>query len=217
MKTDQQIQRNVMDELAWDPVLKASEIGVTCSQGVVTLSGYVNSYSKKLAAENAAKRVKDVKAVAVDIEIKLPSDDKRTDADVATAALNALKWSSFVPDDLVKLKVEDGWVTLEGDVEWQYQKESAASAIKDLIGVRGISNLIRVRPSVSPVLVKDSIKKALERSAYIEAAGINIVTEGGNITLKGKVRSWGERTEVERAAWATPGVLDVKDELVIAP
>ncbi|HEU4556170.1 MAG TPA: BON domain-containing protein [Chitinophaga sp.] len=217
MKTDLQIQHNVVDELAWDPVLKASEIGVTCHEGVVTLSGYVNSYSKKLAAENAAKRVRDVKAVAMDIEIKLPSDNKRTDSDIAAAALNALRWNTFVPDDRVKLAIEEGWVTLEGELEWQYQKESAANAIKDLIGVRGISNLIKVRPNISAVVVKDAIKKALERSAYIEAAGINIMTDGGNITLKGKVRSWGERSEVERAAWATPGVLDVKDELVIAP
>ena len=217
MKTDLQIQQDVMDELSWDPILTASEIGVTVKNGVVTLTGYVNNYSKKLAAENAAKRVKDVKAVAMDIEIKLPSDGKRTDADIAAAVLNALKWSSFVPDDRVKPEVENGWITLEGEVEWQYQKESAANAVRDLIGVRGISNLIRVKPSVSPVLVKDVIKKALERSAVIEAAGINVVTEGGNIVLKGKVRSWGERGEVERAAWATPGVIDVKDELVIAP
>lgn len=217
MKTDLQIQQDVMDELSWDPILTASEIGVTAKNGVVTLTGYVNNYSKKLAAENAAKRVKDVKAVAMDIEIKLPSDSKKTDADIAAAVLNALKWSSFVPDDRVKPEVENGWITLEGEVEWQYQKESAANAVRDLIGVRGISNLIRVKPSVSPVLVKDVIKKALERSAVIEAAGINVVTEGGNIVLKGKVRSWGERGEVERAAWATPGVIDVKDELVIAP
>jgi len=217
MKTDLQIQQDVMDELAWDPILKVSEIGVTVKDGIVTLSGYVDSYSKKLAVENAAKRVKAVKAVAIDIEIKLPTDEKRSDADIAAAALTTLKWSRFVPDDRVKLEVENGWVTLEGELEWQYQKESAAIAVKDLIGVRGISNLIKVRPAISPILVKDAIKKALERSADIEASGISITTEGGKIMLRGKVRSWGERSEVERAVWATPGVMEVTDELVIAP
>ncbi len=164
MKTDLQIQQDVMDELAWDPILKASEIAVTVKEGIVTLGGYVNNYSQKLAAENAAKRVKEVRAVALDIEIKLASDNRRTDADIAATALNALKWSSFVPEDRLKLKVEDGWITMEGEVEWQFQRESAANAVKDLIGVRGISNSIKVRPSISPVLMKDVIKKALKEA-----------------------------------------------------
>jgi osmotically-inducible protein OsmY len=217
MKTDIELQQDVMDELLWDPALQASDIGVTVKTGIVTLAGYVNNYSQKQAAENAAKRVKDVKAVAVEMVIRLSSNQKRSDADIAAAVLNALKWSSFVPDDRIRLKVEDGWITMEGEVEWQFQKESAANAIRDLIGVRGVRNLIRVKPEVTAVIIKDVIKKALERSAEIEAAGINIVTEGGRIVLRGKVRSWGERNEVERAVWATPGVMEVKDELIIAP
>jgi len=217
MRTDNQLQQDVMDELSWDPILQSSEIGVAVKNGVVTLSGQVNSYSKKMAAENAAKRVKDVKAVAVDVEVHISSDSKRTDTDIANAAVNALKWSSFVPDDHIKLKVDDGWITIEGEVEWQFQKESASSAIRNLIGVKGISNQVKVKPSITPVVVRDVIKKALERSADIEAQEINIITDGGTVVLKGKVRSWSERNEVQRAVWSAPGITDVKDELVIAP
>lgn len=217
MKTDTEIQKNVMDELQWDPVLHSAEIGVTVRDGIATLMGYVDSYSQQQAAENAAKRVKDVRAVAVDLVINLPEEQHRTDTDLAAAVLNALKWSSFVPEDKIKLKVENGWITMEGEVEWQFQKESAYRAVRDLIGVHGIINHITVRPNITPVIVKDVIKRALERSAEIEADRINILTDGGRIVLKGKVRSWAERKEVERAVWATPGVVDVKDELIIAP
>ncbi|GAA0550502.1 BON domain-containing protein [Chitinophaga japonensis] len=217
MKTDIELQKDVMDELQWDPVLQAAEIGVVVKNGIVTLMGHVNNYSEKTAAEKAAKRVKDVKAVAMDLEIRLPSEHLRSDADIAAAALNALKWSSFVPEDRIRLKVDDAWITLEGEVEWQFQKESAYRAVRDLIGVRGVVSHISVRPRITPILVKDVIKKALERSAEIEADGINIITDGGRIVLRGKVRSWGERNEVERAVWATPGVTEVKDELIIAP
>lgn len=217
MRTDIDIQRDVMEELRWDPVLHSAEIGVTVKDGIVTLLGYVDNYIQQLAAENAAKRVKDVRAVAVDLTINLPHEQRRTDSDLAAAALNALKWSSFVPEDRIKLKVDKGWISMDGDVEWQFQKESAYHAVKDLIGIHGVINHIIVRPRLSPVIVKDVIKKALERSAEIEADRINILTDGGRIVLKGKVRSWAERNEVERAVWATPGVIDVKDELTIAP
>lgn len=217
MKTDIEIQKNVIDELQWDPVLQSAQIGVTVKDGIATLMGYVANFSQQQAAENAAKRVKDVRAVAMDLVIKLPHDQQRTDTDLAAAALNALKWSSFVPEDMIMLKVDNGWITMEGEVEWQFQKESAYHAVRDLIGVYGVINRIKVRPKITPVIVKDVIKKALERSADVEASGINIMTDGGRITLKGKVRSWSERNEVERAVWATPGVIDVKDELIIAP
>lgn len=217
MKADIDIQNDVMEELRWDPILHSAEIGVAVKDGIVTLMGNVDNYSQQQAAENAAKRVKDVRAVAVDLTINLPHDQHRTDNDLAAAALNALKWSSFVPEDRIKLKVDNGWIAMDGDVEWQFQKESAYDAVKDLIGVQGVLNHLIVRPRLSPVIVKDVIKKALERSAEIEADGINIQTDGGRIVLKGKVRSWAERNEVERAVWATPGVIDVKDELIIAP
>jgi osmotically-inducible protein OsmY len=215
MKTDTEIQKDVMDELQWDPMLQSAEIGVTVREGIVTLMGYVDNYGQRTAAENAAKRVKDVRAVAIDLAIHLPDEQRRSDTDIAAAALNALKWSSFVPEDRVMLKVDEGWITMEGEVEWQFQKESAYRAVSDLIGVHGVINRINVRPRITPVIVKDVIKKALERSAEIEADSITIVTDGGRIVLKGKVRSWAERKEVERAVWATPGVIEVKDELII--
>jgi len=217
MTTDTEIQKNVMEELKWDPIMQSAEIGAIVQDGIVTLVGYVDNYSQRLAAENAVKRVKDVRAVAIDIAISLPDDQRRSDTDLAAAALNALKWSSFVPEDKIRLKVDGGWITMEGEVEWQFQKESAYSAVSDLIGVHGVINRINVRPNITPVIVKDVIKKALERSADIEADSINISTDGGRIVLKGKVRSWAERKEVERAVWATPGVIEVKDELIIVP
>jgi len=217
MKTDTDIQKDVMDELKWDPIMQSAEIGAIVQDGIVTLVGYVDNYSQRLAAENAVKRVKDVRAVAIDLAISLPDEQRRSDTDLAAAALNALKWSSFVPEDKIRLKVDGGWITMEGEVEWQFQKESAYSAVSDLIGVHGVINRINVRPNITPVIVKDVIKKALERSADIEADSINILTDGGRIVLKGKVRSWAERKEVERAVWATPGVIEVKDELIIAP
>lgn len=216
MKTDIQIQKNVMDELNWDPILNASEIAVTVKDGIVTLGGFVNSYSRKLAAENAAKRVKNVRAVAVDLEVKMPNEEKRTDADIAAAALQAFKWNSFVPEDAMEVSVEDGWITIEGEVEWQFQRESASSAIKNLLGVRGIRNHLKVKPKVTAILIKDIVKKALERSAAIEATGIDTIIEGGRIVLKGKVRSWAEWREVEKAVWATPGVSEVKNDLIVA-
>jgi osmotically-inducible protein OsmY len=215
MKTDQQLQQDVMDELKWDPLLTASEIGVSVKNCVVTLSGYVNSYSKKLAAENAAKRVKGVRAVAEDIEIRLGMDGRRNDTEIAQAALNALKWNTNVPDERIKLKVENGWVNLEGDVDWQFQKSTAENAISNISGVRGIRNLITITPKVNISGVENRIKNALQRSAAIEAGNIAVRAEGNKVILKGKVRSWAERREVERAVWSTPGVAEVEDDLLI--
>jgi osmotically-inducible protein OsmY len=217
MKTDDQIKKSVIDELQWDPILNAAEIAVAVKDGIVTLGGSVNSYSRKLAAENAAKRVKNVRAVtAADLEVKIPEDEKRKDADIAAAAAEAFKWNSFVPEDAMVLSVEDGWVTIEGEVEWQFQRESAYGAIKNLLGVRGIKNHLKIRPGVTAILIKDIVRKALERSASIEASGIETTIEGGRIILKGKVRSWAEWREVEKAVWATPGVLEVRNDLVVA-
>lgn len=215
MKNDQQLQQDVMDELKWDPILTASEIGVSVKHGVVTLSGYVNSYSKKIAAENAAKRVKGVSAVAEDIEVRLGLDDERNDTQIAEAALDALKWNSNVPDEHIQIKVENGWITLEGEAEWQYQKDAAANAVRDITGVRGISNLIMLTPKIDITVIEKNIRRALQRSADIEANNIDIKTIGNKVILKGKARSWAERNEIERATWSSPGVTEIEDELLI--
>jgi len=215
MKNDQQLQQDVMDELKWDPILTASEIGVSVKNGVVTLSGYVNSYSKKIAAENAAKRVKGVSAIAEDINVRLGLDDERTDTEIAEAALDALKWNVNVPDNKIKIKVENGWVMREGDADWQYQKDAAANAVRDIAGVKGISNLIMLSPKADVSVVEKNIRRALQRSADIEANNIDIRTVGNKVIIKGKARSWAERREIERATWSSPGVTEIEDDLLI--
>jgi len=215
MKDDQQLQQDVMDELKWDPILNASEIGVSVKKGIVTLSGYVNSYSKKIAAESAAKRVKGVSAIAEDIEVRLGLDDERNDTEIAEAALDALKWNSNVPNDRIKIKVENGWVMLEGEADWQYQKDAAANAVRDITGVKGISNLIMLSPKADVSVIEKNIRRALQRSADIEANNIDIRTVGNKVIIKGKARSWAERSEIERAAWSSPGVTEIEDDLLI--
>lgn len=216
MKNDQQLQQDVMDELKWDPSLTASEIGVSVKSGVVTLSGYVNSYSKKYAAEKAAKRVKGVKAVAEDIEVRLGLNGQRNDTQIAETAVKALTWNSDVPDERIKLKVENGWITMEGAVDWQFQKDAAMTAVRYLTGVKGVVNLITLTPKVNTAVVANKIKDALERSALVEANSIAVETKGSKVILKGKVRSWSERSEVERAVWSSPGVVEVEDDLLVA-
>lgn len=216
MKTDKKIQEEVIAELLWEPVLNATEIGVAVKGGVVTLSGNVNSYTKKRQAELAAKRVRDVKAVAVDINIDLSAEDNSNDTEIGTAIVDAFSWNTLVPDEKIKVKVENGWVTLDGNVEWQYQKVAAYNAVNLLRGIKGISNLISVKPAVNTILVKDNIKRALERNADIESDKVEVTTKGHTVVLKGKVGSWHERSLVERAAWASPGVVNVEDEIEIS-
>lgn len=207
---------DVIEELKWDPVLDSSEIGVSVKNGIVTLSGVVNNYTRKLAAENAAKRVKDVKGIAEEITVKLSIDGRRTDTEIAEAVVNKLKWNSNVPDQKITIKVENGWVTLEGQLDWEFQKEAATNEVQNIIGVKGVTNLINIKPVINVPVVRDTIKRALERSADIEADRINIETKGNKIILKGKARSWNEKREVERAAWSAPGVMEVEDDLIIA-
>ena len=216
MKTDTQLQRDVLDELRWDPITRDEEIGVAGKDGAITVSGQVSTFAKRYAVIRAAERVAGVIAVADDIAVKLPSDLSRSDIDIAHQVVQALHWDVEVPTDKVKAKVTDGWITLEGAVEWQFERSAAERAVRYLTGVRGVTNLISVQPKkTSPVEVNKKIKEALRRSAEQDADRIVVEAADGNVTLKGRVRSWAERQDAERAAWSAPGVRAVKDELHI--
>jgi osmotically-inducible protein OsmY len=215
MKTDMEIQKDVMDELKWEPFLNWAEIGVAVKNGIVTLSGIVNSYATKITAEKAAKRVEGVKAVAEEIEIKLLQSDLRDDAEIAEAVLNTIKWYATVNGDGIKVKVENGWVTLEGEVEWIFEKNIVANTIENLLGVRGITNLIKIAPRVAPNEVKRKINAAFHRSANVDAKGISITTEGNKVILTGKVRTYDEKLSASSAASAAPGVTEVVNKLEV--
>lgn len=215
MKSDYQIQKDVMEELKWQAFLKASEIGVAVKNGVVTLSGHVDSYSKKLAAENAAKKIAGVKAVAEDIEVGISPIYRRTDAEIAEAVLDALKWHTAVQEEKIKIKVEDGNVKLEGEVEWEYQRTMAKTAIENLAGVRFVINLITVKPKISPSDIQEKIIAAFHRSATVDSSKIRAEVEGSKVTLSGTVRSIAEKEDAENAAWFAPGVMSVVNKIEI--
>jgi len=217
IRSDEEIQRDVLAELRWDARVQPNEIGVAGKDGVVTLAGFVDSFIKKWAAEEAAHRVRGVKAVANDIEVRLPSFGERTDADIAAAAVRALEWDALVPVDKIKITVSKGWVTLEGEVDWHYQKEDAERVVRRLTGVKGVSNLIAVKERPTPSELKEKIEQALVRSAETDAQRIKVEVQGKKVILKGTVRSWAEREEAERAAWLAPGVTEVDDRIAVTP
>ncbi|MDA9555542.1 BON domain-containing protein [Pelobium sp.] len=215
MKTDSQIQKDVMEELSWEPFLNESEIGVAVKNGIVTLSGIVDSYSKKISAEKAAKKVTGVKAVAEDIQVGISPSYRKTDAEIAEAALNALKWHTAVQNEQVKIKVEDGIIKLEGEVEWDYQRNNAKMAVENLTGVRSVINLITVKPKLTAADIQRKISAALHRSATVDSEKIMAEVIGSKVVLTGKVRSFAEKEDAENAAWAAPGIVNVENKLEI--
>lgn len=215
MRLDSEIERDVKDELRWRPGLDATDVAVSVKKGVVTLTGFVHSYTDKFQAEAAVKRVSGVVGVANDIEVRLRSIDQVPDPEIARDATAAIKSRLPISYEKIKVVAENGWITLEGAVEWQYQKQAAEEAVRHIKGLKGVTNLITVKPQVQPSEVKRKIEEALKRNAEIDANRITVEADGGNVVLKGTVRSWIEREEAEQAAWAAPGVMKVEDRIAV--
>lgn len=217
MRTDSEIKRDVEDELKYDPDIDATDIAVAVKSGVVTLTGFVRSYLHKYEAEKAAKRVAGVVGLANDIEVRLPTIDERPDPEIARDAVAAIKSRLPISGDRIKVLVKSGWITLEGDVEWNYQRDSAEQAVQSLKGAKGVTNSVKIKPRVKPDEIKRKIEDAFRRSAEIDASHIQVEANGAEVILKGTVRSWAERQEAERAAWAAPGVVRVEDRISVSP
>jgi osmotically-inducible protein OsmY len=216
-KTNSQLQQDVLQELRFEPSINASQIGVTAEDGIVGLTGTVESYLAKAAAVHAAERVVGVKAVTDELTVDIPELHVRNDEDIARAAVNALQWDVWVPSDAVKVKVNAGWITLEGEVTYKFQQTAAENAVRNLTGVKGVANLITLKkPSVVPFEVKEKIEQALRRAAEVDADKIKVRVDNDKVVLQGTVTTWAERNEAERAAWSAPGVNAVEDHLVIA-
>lgn len=215
MKTDTQLQLDVNAELAWDPAIQSADISVTVKDGIVTLAGHVGSYAEKMDAQRATLRVAGVKALAAEMDVKLGGDSTRQDVDIARSAKNVLEWTTYLPNDSVKVTVESGWVTLSGEVNWEYQRQSAASAVRYLKGVKGVYDQVVIKPNISAPVVKADIEAALKRRAQRDAKDIAVSVDGGNVTLSGKVHSWSERELATNTAWASPGVRNVVDNITL--
>ena len=215
MKTDSQLQRDVMDELEWEPRIDHANIGVAVKDGVVTLSGFVSSYAEKLVAEQAARRVKGVRGLAEAIDVRLPSEARTTDPEIAKRIADMFDWSALIPKEKITVKVEHGWVTLAGTVDGYFQRKSAGDLVSRISGVRGVSNQIAIREVPSPADVKDRIMAAFHRHADLDASTITVAAEGSTIRLGGKVHAWYERRIAEQAAWSAPGVSRIEDNIVV--
>lgn len=215
-KSDEQIQKDVLAELKWDTRVMPNEIGVSVKDRVVTLTGHVDSFYKKWAAEQAAHRVRGVRAVANELEVKLPSTSERTDEEIAAAAAHAIDSDALLDSKNLHVTVSKGWVTLSGEVEWNFQKEDAERVVRRLWGVKGVTNLITVKTRPTPIELKDKIEKALIRDAELDAKKIEVDVQGSKAILKGTVRSWAEREEAERTAWAAPGITQVEDQIQVS-
>ena len=213
---DLSLRDHVLSELEFEPSVNASHIGVAVDDGVVTLAGHVGSYAEKLAAEKIVQRLKGVRAIAQEIEVRFSSDKKTGDDQIAQRALDIIAWDTTIPDDKVKVKVQKGWITLSGEVDWYFQRNAAEAAVRKLSGVTGITNAITIKPRVQAGDIKQRIEKALKRNAELEAENIRVVVSGGRVTLEGQVNAWHERAVAERAAWAAPGVVSVVDHLALA-
>lgn len=215
MKNDSQLQQDVIDELKWEPRVDHANIGVAATDGVITLSGYVGSYAEKLAAEKAARRVKGVRGLAEEIEVRLPSAAKTADPEIAKRIADMFDWSAMIPNNKISIKVEDGWVTLTGAVEGHFQRKSASDLASRINGVRGVTNRIDVKPSPSPSDIRASIMAAFRRNADLDASTITVDADGNTVKLGGKVHAWYERQIAERAAWSAPGVNRVVDNILV--
>jgi osmotically-inducible protein OsmY len=216
MKTDMQLKQDIIAELTWEPSVKASAIGVEVNHGIVTLAGHVESYREKLDAEHATQRVQGVKALIVEIDVKLPGSHQRDDADIARAATDLLQWTTYWNKDSVNIMVEDGWITLTGEVEWDYQRRSAAWTLKNLTGVKGVSDHIKLKPAITSTTIRSDIDEALKRHTNSYAKNISVGIYGDQVILSGNVDSWSEREFIAQSVWGSSGVRDVVNSISIA-
>ena len=213
---DVTLRQNILAALEFEPSLDAVHIGVAVEDGIVTLAGHVRSYAEKLTAELLTQRIRGVRAIAEEIDVRFPEDKKTADDEIAQRALNIIAWDTTIPDDTIKVTVRKGWITLSGEVEWHFQRAAAESAVRRLTGVAGVVNLLSIRPRLDVSNIKTRIEGALKRDAEIEADGIQIRVSGSKVILEGTVHAWRERSVAERAAWATPGVTAVEDHLAVS-
>jgi osmotically-inducible protein OsmY len=216
MKTDLQLKQDVIAELIWEPAVNPASIGVEVKDGIVTLAGHVGSLSEKWDAERATQRVQGVKALAIEMDVKLPGSFERDDADIARAATNVLQWTTYWKHDSIKVMVENGWITLTGEVEWDYQRRSAVWSVKNLIGVKGVSDQIKIKPAIDSKTIKDDIEEALKRRANSDAKNITVGVNGDKVTLGGSVNNWSERDLIVHSAWGAAGVRDVINNISIS-